>query len=141
MPQISKDEFKKFKELVEKEKMDKIFREMNRDEVLEKLSDKVKALIHLNKSLGDIEAYARTFAKLIEGDMKFHKTDVMVYDWADIQRYLTPACLDFHGFNAGFPKYNIVYPKMIFRRRMKELGYKMNVDNKWNIFTVRKYIS
>ncbi len=131
MPEITEVEMKKFKELLDKEKEEKNHLVMSREIYLDQLSQRVDALIDLNKTYGPMQAYALTFSKFILNDFEAHKTDTLFFSWSEIQKYLTERCLakDYKGRIAL---------KKDFRERLKERGIATRINRKWNTFKVFK---
>jgi len=125
--EITDDEYKKFKELIDKENRREDEEKLRKEFFIEELSQKVDMLLDLNKSYGPIEAYALTFTKFIHNDFKAHKTDVLWFNWSQIKKYLTDKCLE--------DDYKL---KKSFREHLLYRGIKTNINRKYNTFKVSK---
>lgn len=129
MPEITEEEYKKFKELLDKEKKREEEEKLRKEFFIEQLSEKVDMLLDLNKTYGPIEAYALTFYKFLQNDFKAHKTDTLWFSWSEIQRYLTDRCLE--KDHLGRKRL-----KKSFRDKLLERGIKCQIDRKYNTFKV-----
>jgi len=129
--EISDEEYKKFKELLDGEKRREEEKKLEKEFFIEQLSEKVDILLDLNKSYGPIEAYALTFTKFITNDFKAHKTDVLWFNWSEIQKYLTERCLE----NDKFGRKAL---KKSFREHLLDRGIKTFINRKYNTFKVSK---
>lgn len=131
MPDISEEEYKKFKELLDQEKRREEQEKLKSEFFINQLSEKVDMLLDLNKTYGSVEAYALTFTKFILNDFKAHKTDVLWFNWSEIQRYLTERCLE--DDEMGRKRL-----KKSFREHLLNRGVKTHIDRKYNTFKVSK---
>ena len=131
MPEITDEEMKKFKELIDQEKRREEQEKLNKEFFIEQLSQKVDMLLDLNKTYGPIEAYALTFTKFLLNDFKAHGVDVLWFNWSEIQRYLTERCLDKDVL--GKTKL-----KKSFREHLLDRGIKTYIDRKYDTFKVSK---
>ncbi|MHA1408781.1 MAG: hypothetical protein ACTSQY_00435 [Candidatus Odinarchaeia archaeon] len=131
MPEITEEEMKKFKELIEKEKRWRKIEEAKKTFSIKELSKKVDLLLDLNKSYGPMEAYALTFANFLKNDFRKNKTNVLWFSWSEMQRYLTDVCLE-------FDKNGNKTLKKSFRERLKERGFRMKINRRWNTLEIRK---
>lgn len=129
--EISDDEYKKFKELLDNEKRREEQEKLKSEFFIEQLSEKVDMLLDLNKTYGSVEAYALTFTKFINNDFKAHGVDVLWFNWTEIQRYLTDRCLD----NDQLGKKKL---KKSFREHLLNRGVKTHINRKYNTFKVSK---
>lgn len=130
-PEISEEEFLKFKELLDKEKEREKTEKIRKEIYIDQLSKKVDALLDLNKSYGPIEAYALTFYKFLVNDFKAHKTDTLWFSWTEIQRYLTNVCMEKDPFGR-------TRLSKAFREHLLDRGIKTNINRKYNTFKVSK---
>ena len=131
MPEITDEEYKKFKELLDKEKRREEEEKLRKEFFIEQLSEKVDMLLDLNKTYGPVEAYALTFYKFLVNDFKAHKTNVLWFSWSEIQRYLTERCLE--KDHLGRQRL-----KKSFRDKLLERGIKCQINRKYNTFKVSK---
>lgn len=129
MPHINDEMYLKLQELLKKEEQEKEQLRVDRNVYIEQLSERVQGLLDLNKTYGTKEAYATKFAEFLDGDMEAHHTDTLFFDWVEIQRYLTKRCLQ---------NYSYLTLDKEFRKYLKNRGYCCRVDNRWNVFTVKK---
>lgn len=127
---ITKEEQKKFKELLDKEKRDIEKQKFDKEFFIEQLSERVDNLLDLNKSYGPIEAYSVTFSKFLTNDFKAHETDTLHFKWSEIKRYLTSRCLarDKGGWRL----------KKVFREHLLDRGFKTRINRRWDTFQVKK---
>jgi hypothetical protein len=132
IPEISEEEYKKFKELLEAQKKREEEKKVKKELFLEELSARTQALIDLNKTYGPVEAYAVTFAKFIENDFKVNKTNVLWFNWEELQNYLTDVCL-MTRWGTG-----VIDMKRSFRRNLKDRGICFKIDRKYNTVKVYK---
>lgn len=127
MPFISEEKLKKLKEIQEQlEKKDKIDK-VTENFFLDKLSEKTQGLLDLNKTYGTQEAYALTFSRYLENDMKAHKEDVLFYDWDEIKKYLTQACLRTEKNAEGY------FLSTTFLKYLKRYGFKSRLNKKYGV--------
>lgn len=131
MPEITKEEMAKFKELLDKENQIRKDEALDKGFFLEQLTQKVDELIDLNKTYGPVEAYAVTFCKFLRNDFKAHKTDTLHFKWSEIKRYLTNRCL------AKDERGNLRLRKR-FRTHLLNRGYKTRINRRWDTFQVKK---
>lgn len=126
MPFISDLEYKKFKELVDKENAKREEEKENREVYLRGLAERVDGLLNLNSTYGPIEAYSLTFYNFIKNDFEAHKTDILFFDWQEMKRYLTEQCLKGDDI------------KKSFRDNLRDRGIGIRVNKKWNTVKVYK---
>ena len=131
MPEITDEEMKKFKELIEKDKQREKEDKVRKEIYIDKLSENVDILLDLNKSYGPIEAYALTFANFLKNDFKAHETDVLWFSWSEIQRYVTEKCLE------RDQKGNLMLNNS-FRQHLLSRGFKTRVNRQYDTFKVEK---
>ena len=131
MPEITDEEMLKFKELIDKENRRIEDEKINKQFFIEQLTEKVDILLDLNKSYGPIEAYALTFTKFINNDFIANKTDILWFNWFEIQRYLTDRCLEKDALGR-------TRLKKSFREHLLYRGIKTNINRKYNTFKVSK---
>ena len=125
--EITDNEYKKFKELLDNEREREKQEEYKKEFFIEQLTEKVDMLLDLNKTYGPMEAYALTFTRFINNDFKAHKTDVLWFNWSEIQKYLTDRCLEIDKKG-----------KKSFREHLHERGIKTNINRKYNTFKISK---
>lgn len=129
--EISDDEYKKFKELLDNEKKREEQNKVKKEFFIEQLSEKVDMLLDLNKTYGPVEAYALTFTRFLTNDFKAHGVDVLWFNWSEIQKYLTNKCLEHDNKGRKMLKKS-------FREHLLNRGIKTKINRKYNTFKVSK---
>jgi len=137
MPEITWEEMKKFKELLDKEKEETELK-IALDEI-DTLSARVDEIITKNKSYGSVQALALAFSRLLHKDFKKHGTDILCFSWREIQSYLTEYCLHkkTHVKKSGIIEER-VYLKQIFKSRLRERGIGSRVNFKYDTVCFNK---
>lgn len=121
----------KFKELLDKERQERKREEIKKEIFIKDLRSRVDDLLDLNKTYGPVEAYALTFAKFLKDEFMAHDTDVLWFQWGEMQRYLTDICMEIG------PK-GVTQLKRLFKKHLLNRGYSTRISRKYDTFRVGK---
>lgn len=130
MPEITEEEYKKFQELMKREKQREMGKKVERELYLQKLKEQSERLLDLNRSYGPIQAYAVTFCKTMNKFRKANNSDIFWFNWEEFKRYVTKRCL--------VMKRGKVRLKQGFRTYCAERGWRFRISFDYNSIRVEK---
>jgi len=130
MPYLTKEEYKKFQELIDEEKKRKQVDELKDKLFLHDLIERTKlTLLDLSRGYGPIEAYAVQFVKMIKKIFKEEKMKIYWFNWREFKEYVTEACLTKN-------KHHNIVLKKAFRERLRDYGIYTQILRKRGVIKI-----